>query len=191
MAGDRKPSLIAIFADLLVGVGSTVVMAHVFPCSEVWQDWIPWEETPIQDHIKSINTETGAISPILCTPFREVSSDIPATEFLLPIMGLERIFGFRLKALATMIDVSDSVLSDWLTGHVLPVGEERKKTAVQLAQHFDGKPHAEFLKWLGTPLIGLGSRCPAQALVHGNSLPVLNYLALWSARDDHQSRRRA
>jgi hypothetical protein len=189
MAGDRKPSLMAIFADLLVGVGSKVLTAHAFPGADVWEGWIPWEETPIQDYIESTNIETGPISSILSMPFPEVSPDIPAGEFLLPIIGLGRVFGFRLKALASMIDVSDSVLSDWLTGQVVPVGDERKKTAilsvlyVQLVQHFDGKPHQELLKWLGTPLTGLGNRCPAQALVDGNVVPVVNYLALLAFLD--------
>jgi hypothetical protein len=102
------------------------------------------------------------------------------------------VFGFRLKAIAGMINMPESILQGWLTRQVVPVGEDRKKTAmlsalyVQLDRHFDGKPYKEFFNWLSTPLTGLGNRCPAQALVDGNALPVLNYLALRSVQDDYK-----
>ena len=189
MTGERKPSLLVVFADLLVGVGAKVLMAQTFADADVWQEWIPWEETPIQDYVESTDVETGPISLILSLPFPEVPPDTPVSDLLLPITGLRRIFGFRLNALANMVEVSDLVLSKWLTGQVVPIGEERKKAAilsvlyVQLVQRFDGKTHQELVKWLGAPVPGLGNRCPAQALLDGNVVPVVHYLALWATRD--------
>ena len=70
MAGDRKPSLMAILADVLVGVGSKLLMARAVPGADVWQDWISWEEAPIQVD-ESTNNEIGSISSILCHRFRK------------------------------------------------------------------------------------------------------------------------
>jgi hypothetical protein len=192
MTGQRKPSLKAILADLLVGVGSQVLMAHAFPDGDVWDDWVPWEETPIQEYLESLPEETEPVDSFLSTPLPVVSLDIPLADLLLPIVGLERVFGFRVTAISSMIGVPVPIVQDWLKGRIAPVGADLIKIAllsslyVQLARHFDGKPHQEFHRWLATPLAGLGKRCPAQALLEGHALPVLNYLTLWSVRDERR-----
>ena len=77
-------------------------------------------------------------------------------DFLLGILGLGRIFGFRATALAKMIDVDVAVLKEWLTGSSAPLGEDRKKVAllaalyVQLANRFDEKPASLFYDWMAT-----------------------------------------
>ena len=193
MTQHRKPELVAILADLVVGVGSKVLLAHAIPGSDVWDDWTPFEDTPIQDYLESFPKEPGPVSPILRTPVPEVSPAIATADVLLPMQGLRRVFGFRGEAIAQMIDVPKAQLEDWLGDPSKVAGRDRKKVATlaalytQLARHFDGKPYREFLTWLATGLGGLGGRCPAQALVDGNAAPVLNYLALWSARD-HRNR---
>jgi hypothetical protein len=195
MEAKVKPSLRAILADLLVGIGSKILMARAFPEADVWEDWTPWKETPIEDQLESISTETAPVDSTLCTPLPEPSPAIATDDFLLPIIGLSKVFGFRPKAVAAMINVPEPVLESWLTRQVAPVGENRKKVAMlaamydQLTRHFDGKPYRAFLTWLGTPLTGLGNRCPAQALIDGNALPVLNFLVLWSVWEDSQGRK--
>jgi hypothetical protein len=168
-------------------------MARAFPGADVWEDWTPWQETPIEDYLESTSTDTGPVDSALRKPFPEPSPSHSTDDFLLPIIGLGKVFGFRAKAIATMINVTEPVLESWLTGEVAPVGENRKKVAMLavmydlLTRHFDGKPHREFLTWLGTRLPGLGNRCPAQALMDGNALPVLNFLVLWSVWEDSRA----
>ena len=180
----RKPSLAAIVADLVVGAGSKILTAHAFPAIDVWDDWAPLEERPIEEFLESLPRETGPISPLLSTPLPEVSPTIPVRDFLVPIVGLGRIFGFRATALAKIIDVNVAVLKEWLTGRSSPLSEDRKKVAllaalyVQLANRFDGKPASLFYDWMATPVAGLGGRSPDQALLDGHALAVVNCLAV-------------
>jgi hypothetical protein len=196
MTQRRKPELLVILADLLVGVGSRLLLTHAIPGSDVWDDWVPFEDTPIQDYIESQPEQPGPVSPLLCTPFPEVSPVVPTSEFLLPIQGLRRVFGFKDGAIARMVNVSDATLENWLVDAANVASEDRKRVALlaalytELARHFDGKPYREFSIWLEAGMDGLGGRCPAQALSDGNALAVVNYLALWSARDDLRNQAR-
>lgn len=189
MEGDQEKgelSLLAIFGDLIVGVGSRILLAHAFPGSDVWEDWVPWEETPVQDYLESLPKEMAPVDPILTGPLPEVSPDIPVSDFLLPVVGLGRVFNFQAAAVARMIDVDGSLLKDWLKGSAIPQGEQRKKLALlgslyeRLAYRFDGKPVKEFHEWMATPLEALGKRSPAQALLDGNAAAVVRLLILSS-----------
>jgi len=80
----------------------------------------------------------------------EPSPAIATDDFLLPIIGLSTVFGFRPKAVAAMIDVSEPDLESWLTRRVAPVGENRKKVAMlaamfdQLTRHLTANPIERF-----------------------------------------------
>jgi len=185
----KKPSLAAIFTDLAVGAGAKILLAKAFPGADIWGDWAPWDETPVEEYLESLPPETGPISSLLSTRLPPVSPQIPMRDFLIPIVGLGRVFGFRASALAKMIDVDLGVLREWLTEAVVPAGEDRQKVAllaalyVQLANRFDGKPVKLFYEWMATPVAGLGGRCPDQALLDGHSLAVVNYLAVAALRE--------
>jgi hypothetical protein len=85
MTQHRKPELLAILADLVVGVGSKVLLGHAVPGSDVWDDWTPFEDTSIQDYLQSLPKEPGPVSPILRTPVPGVSPAIATADVLLPI----------------------------------------------------------------------------------------------------------
>jgi hypothetical protein len=53
----------------------------------VWDDWVPFEDTPIQDYIESLPEQPGPVSSILCTPVPEVSAAIATSDLVLPIQG--------------------------------------------------------------------------------------------------------
>jgi|SRR5580692_3868217 hypothetical protein len=177
MTHQRKPELLAILADLLVGLGSKVLLAHVIPGSDVWDDWVPFEDTPVQEYIESLPEQPGPVSPLLSTPVPEVSSSIPTSDFILPIQGLRRVFSFKDEAIARMIDVPNTTLQDWLSNPAEVALEDRKKVAAlaalytQLTRHFDGKPYREFLTWLERVLMGWGD-----VVQHRHSSMAMPYL---------------
>ena len=129
----RKPELLAILADLLVGVGSKILLAHSIPGGDVWDDWVPFEDTPIQEYIESLPHQPGPVSSMLCTPVPEVSPAIATSDLLLPIQGLRRVFSFKDQAIARMIDVSDATLRNWLVDPAKAAREDRKKVAILAA----------------------------------------------------------
>jgi hypothetical protein len=132
----------------------------------------------------------GPIDAILCGALPEPSPEIPVTEFLLPVVGLGRVFHFRASAIARMIGVDVLTLKEWLRGAAIPQGETRTKLAMvaafyeQLAHRFEGKLLSEFYSWMDTPLEALGRRRPAQALLDGHPASVVRLLALQSLAEE-------
>src|SRR4029077_50381 len=191
----KKPSLAAIFADFLVGAGSRILLAHAFPGSDVWEDWVPFEEIPIQEYLESLPKQPGPVDPILTDPLPEKWANAPVANLLPPVADLGRVFHFRAAAISTMIGVDVALLKDWLTGAAVPQGESRKRLAMlgalyeQLAHHFDGKPLKEFYAWMEMGLEALGGRSPAQALLDGNAAAVMWLLVIRSMGEERQGQR--
>jgi hypothetical protein len=180
----RAPSLSLIFSDLLLGLAPAVLLDQYFPGAA--GDWIPWDEQPATEFLTSIEESSGhvdEVSEIFSTPPPN-RPDIPTSEFLRPIDGLEELFGFKSQGLARMAGVSDQQLRDWRISDVPTDGDGRMKLVllstlfVQLAKRFDGKPYREFYAWLAEPLHVFGWRSPLRALHEGYLLQVVNYLAL-------------
>jgi hypothetical protein len=186
----KKPSLAAIFADFFVGAGSRILLAHAFPASDVWEDWVPFEEAPIEEYLESLPKQMGPVDPILTDPLPEKWVDAPISDLLPAVVGLGMVFHFRAAAISTMIGVDVVVLKDWLTGAVVPQGESRKRLAMvrvlyeQLAQRFDGKPVKDFYAWMDMALEALGGRSPAQALLDGNAAAVIWLLVIRSMGEE-------
>jgi hypothetical protein len=180
----RAPSLSLMFADLLLGLAPAVLLDQDFPAAS--GDWVPWGEQPVTEFLNSIEESRGyvdEVSDLFSMPPPD-RPDIPTSDFLRPIEGLEELFGFTSRGLARIAGVSDQQLRAWRSSDVPTGGDGRTKLAllstlfVQLAKRFEGKPYKDFYVWMAEPLHVFGWRSPLHALYEGYLLQVVNYLAL-------------
>jgi hypothetical protein len=180
--------------DLLIGLASALGLSHFFPGAA--DDFVPWDETPLGDYIESMPPERkvsyGEYSSLLALPPPN-RPDIPTSDFLRPIQGLEDVLGFTPRSLAMMAGVPEDVLAMWRL-HPPSSGEGREKLALLstfftlVIPHFDGKPKRMLYEWLATPREALGGRPPVIALGEARLLEVVNFAALWSLREQMNSR---
>ncbi|HEX8409541.1 MAG TPA: hypothetical protein VF883_11785 [Thermoanaerobaculia bacterium] len=179
-------------ADLLVGVASAIGLSHFFPGAA--DDFEPWGETPFGDLFDSQTEGAAAFKQYaewLAAPMPS-RPDIPTSDFLRPIQGLEDLLGFTPRSLAVIAGVSEETLKAWRSDPP-PDGEGREKLAllstffVSTVPHFEGKPKRAFYEWLATPYQALGGRPLLVVLGEGRLLEAVNFAALWSAREKMRS----
>src|SRR4051812_7528687 len=126
----HAPSLSLIFADLLLGLAPAVLLDQSFPGAG--SDWIPWDEKPVTDFLNSMEESSryvDEVSEIFSTPLPN-RLDIPTSEFLRPIEGLEELFGFTSRGLSRMAEVSEQQLCTWRFSDVPTDGDGRMKLAL-------------------------------------------------------------